>query len=327
MRRTAYSIPDAINCSVSRNFTQVPNDLLKNPNISGKAKAILCVLLSNKDGWKTYFASLKGVMKEGTESLRAGLRELEEYGYLRLIQCRRMDTKQFVGKLWLYTDAPGLFNLEEHIKTLENKGFELLLSENSRTSENPSLGKPESRKTRPRKTRTSALYNMNILKNTNDKNTKEEKNTNGRRGKAFSASDSESESSSCQQKIIPSQFGEFWNLYPKKVDKGKALTSWERLCRKPKNQRPSLPDIVDAISAQNQTDRWRKGYIPMPSTWLNQQRWLDDPNEMQDWNKKPGNGNGNSNRMGYSGNYGDISINRFSMSDFVRRKESNSVTN
>ena len=42
-------LPDAINCSLTKNFTQVPNNLLRNPNITSKAKAILCLLLSNKE--------------------------------------------------------------------------------------------------------------------------------------------------------------------------------------------------------------------------------------------------------------------------------------
>jgi len=72
MKRTNHSmekLPDAINCSISADFTQIPNEFLRNPNISAKAKTILCVLLSNKEGWQTHTTSLKQMLKEGNYSI------------------------------------------------------------------------------------------------------------------------------------------------------------------------------------------------------------------------------------------------------------------
>jgi hypothetical protein len=81
--------------------------------------------------------------------------------------------------------------------------------------------------------------------------------------------------------IIPSQFEEFWRIYPRKASKGKALTTWNTLCNKSNKERPKWRDIKRAIYEQKKTERWQnQKYIPHPTTWLNQSRWLDDPAEM-----------------------------------------------
>lgn len=79
-------------------------------------------------------------------------------------------------------------------------------------------------------------------------------------------------------------FDQFWQLYPRKVDKGKTKTRWEQLCNKQKDERPIWREIETAIIKQKQTPRWSDPrFIPHPTTWLNQQRWLDDPAEMLSW--------------------------------------------
>lgn len=85
-----------------------------------------------------------------------------------------------------------------------------------------------------------------------------------------------------EDKIRISNFEEFWRLYPKKTDKGKTLLKWEELCTQKSKQekRPTWIQVKTAIELQIKTKRWRDGYIPLPATWLNQYRWLDDPNEM-----------------------------------------------
>jgi hypothetical protein len=81
--------------------------------------------------------------------------------------------------------------------------------------------------------------------------------------------------------IVCSQFERFWRLYPKRAHKGKALSEWRRLCSIPPEQRPQWVDIKRALLKQKKTKQWQdKKYIPHPTTWLNQSRWLDDPNEM-----------------------------------------------
>lgn len=68
-------------------------------------------------------------------------------------------------------------------------------------------------------------------------------------------------------------FDRFWAAYPRKVGKGAAERSFERI-------RPDaalLDGMLRAIESQRQSDAWLRGYIPNPATWLNQRRWEDEP--------------------------------------------------
>ena len=132
MRRTTrvkstIQIPDAINCVRSENFTRVPNDMLRNPELSAKAKGILCLLLSNREGWKSHVDTITKMMADGKESIRSGLNELEEHGYLLRIRYREMESKQLQGMVWCYTDSPGEFNLDVIMELMRKNGLEAQL--------------------------------------------------------------------------------------------------------------------------------------------------------------------------------------------------------
>ena len=122
---TVENIPDAINCSLTKEFTQIPNELLRNPEISGKSKSLLCLLLSNKEGWKSYITSIKRMMKEGEDAIRSGVSELEEHGYLLRIKYRDKKTKVWRGSFWAYTDIPWKLDIENQKQIVEQSGFEI----------------------------------------------------------------------------------------------------------------------------------------------------------------------------------------------------------
>lgn len=86
--------------------------------------------------------------------------------------------------------------------------------------------------------------------------------------------------------ITPELFEQFWKIYPKKIDKGKALKVWNKLCKQ-KLTRPTWDVIKTAIKEQKQSERWQEPeYIPHPSTWLNQTRWIDNPDLMKSFSKR-----------------------------------------
>jgi uncharacterized protein YdaU (DUF1376 family) len=79
-------------------------------------------------------------------------------------------------------------------------------------------------------------------------------------------------------------FDEFWQKYPRKESKGAAQRAWLKV------KRPSdtLELIIEALKWQKVSDQWTKEngqYIPLPSTYLNQEKWLDEP--IKDINFKP----------------------------------------
>lgn len=64
------------------NFTQVPNELLEHPQLSFKAKGIMCYLLSRPDDWEVSQRQMARTMKDGRDSIMSGFKELVAYGYL-----------------------------------------------------------------------------------------------------------------------------------------------------------------------------------------------------------------------------------------------------
>jgi hypothetical protein len=74
-------------------------------------------------------------------------------------------------------------------------------------------------------------------------------------------------------------FAEFWKRYPRREGKGAARRAWEKL-------RPSadlVRVILAAVDRQRASSQWIKEsgrFIPHPSTWLNQERWQDEPSDM-----------------------------------------------
>lgn len=70
-------------------------------------------------------------------------------------------------------------------------------------------------------------------------------------------------------------FDRFWNAYPRKQGKGLAAKAFARL----RADDALLETILTAVAAQCATEQWSKDggqFVPMPATWLNGQRWLDE---------------------------------------------------
>jgi len=69
----------------------------------------------------------------------------------------------------------------------------------------------------------------------------------------------------------PRAFLAFWDAYPKKVGKGAALKAWRK-------GKPDLEAIRVALAWQRDSAQWQAWrYIPYPATYLNQERWKDEP--------------------------------------------------
>lgn len=75
--------------------------------------------------------------------------------------------------------------------------------------------------------------------------------------------------------VYPSDFEEFWRLYPNhRGGKKAALEKWNRAKKAP--QWPGLEAVLDSVESQKNSQSWKQEngqYIPMAQTWLNQGRW------------------------------------------------------
>jgi len=67
-------------------------------------------------------------------------------------------------------------------------------------------------------------------------------------------------------------FDEFWSVYPRRENKGRARTCWERAVRKADPR-----DIIDGAERYRDDPNREDKYTAHASTWLNGERWTDDP--------------------------------------------------
>lgn len=72
-------------------------------------------------------------------------------------------------------------------------------------------------------------------------------------------------------------FRQFWAAYPKRVARGIAHKAFLKAIKK-----VTLSEMLDALDWQRRQTAWIVDggkYIPHPATWLNQERWADEPTE------------------------------------------------
>jgi len=125
------TIPDLVYKGVRQgNFTLIPNDILRNPNISSKAKVLLFIGLSNQDGWKSHKTTICSMMKEGENAIDSAMKELQQFGLMKKIRYRDQRTKLIKGSFWMYTDTPYVFSsLNDILEILGEVGMEIFPSD------------------------------------------------------------------------------------------------------------------------------------------------------------------------------------------------------
>ena len=69
------------------------------------------------------------------------------------------------------------------------------------------------------------------------------------------------------------QFDVFWSAYPKKVGKKDTVKAFTKL----NPTQELLETILTKLDVLKKSDSWTRGYIPNPATFLNGERWNDEP--------------------------------------------------
>lgn len=72
----------------------------------------------------------------------------------------------------------------------------------------------------------------------------------------------------------PQTFEDWWQRYPKKVGKRKALAEWRRATKR--IDRHELNRKTDMFAEFHANEGTEEKYIPNPTTWLNRDGWLDE---------------------------------------------------
>ena len=69
----------------------------------------------------------------------------------------------------------------------------------------------------------------------------------------------------------------WWAKYPNKSGKDAAWNAWQN--KKRAKRLPSVDELIAAVERFRNTEKWQEDggrFIPNPSTWLNQGRWMDE---------------------------------------------------
>lgn len=123
----------------TRDYTVMSNHHFRNRKLSLKAKGLMSLMLSLPDDWDYTIAGLTKLSKDGLDSVRSALKELEREGYLRME--RERDEKGKLGKAcYVLSETP----------IVENPILE------KPTLEKPILEKPAQLNTYPLSTNTSS---------------------------------------------------------------------------------------------------------------------------------------------------------------------------
>jgi len=64
------------------NYTTVSNEFINDPSLTAKAKGILLYLLSKPNDWETRTEDIVEHMADGIDSIKSGLKELQNSGYM-----------------------------------------------------------------------------------------------------------------------------------------------------------------------------------------------------------------------------------------------------
>ena len=82
--------------------------------------------------------------------------------------------------------------------------------------------------------------------------------------------------------VLEKEFEKFWEVYPKKINKARALKAWIK-------QRPDLKVCLESLKTNMRSEQWARDdgrFIPHASTWLNGEQWEDSvQSKVYDYNK------------------------------------------
>lgn len=103
----------------TKGFTTISNDILNDKELSFKAKGLFSYLWSLPDDWVYYETEVVKHSTDGRGSVRSGLKELEEKGYLKRGR-ERNEKGQMINADWELADTPMFKNPTLENPTLEN---------------------------------------------------------------------------------------------------------------------------------------------------------------------------------------------------------------
>lgn len=95
----------------NKNYTCINNTICTDIRLSWKAKGIWLYAFSRPNDWSFYLSDLVNQSIDGKDSVRAGLKELEDSGYLKRNRFRN-EKGQLCESEWVFSEIPFSIGLE-----------------------------------------------------------------------------------------------------------------------------------------------------------------------------------------------------------------------
>jgi hypothetical protein len=92
--------------SFDDHFTQIPNDWLRDNRLTFKARGVLALIMSHRQGWSLSIATIAHSNQEGKDAIRSAVKELEDCGYL--LRSQENDGGRFGESIWTTQDPADL---------------------------------------------------------------------------------------------------------------------------------------------------------------------------------------------------------------------------
>ena len=107
MRVSRSNTPSIFRVKKQRNFVAIDKSFLNDASLSCKAKGLLAFFLSKPDDWEFRLSEIRRNFKDGKESIRKGIEELQKAGYVKKVKLRGTKGK-FDGVRYLIYETPYL---------------------------------------------------------------------------------------------------------------------------------------------------------------------------------------------------------------------------
>jgi hypothetical protein len=221
-----------------RAYAAIPNAAMRDESISMEARGLLALLMTYSDDWTFQKSHLMQVTGWGRDKFEKHIGELRAAQYIKLVQDRDQNGR-LLGSTWIICDeghrGPEIQVVGDATEALKNRG----------------PVKPSPGKSAP------------LRRTTDQEEQKQETQT-------LFAEMAEAKK--------PDPFPEFWEAYPackRKTDRAKALALFNQITAGKHRIIPKADpaEIIRGLKAYAATNPDQE-YIPLPTTWLNGERWL-----------------------------------------------------
>jgi len=244
-------------------FAQIANEALRDKRLSFKARGILALVLSHSGEWTAPMRWLESQSEhDGRASIQAGLNELTDLGY-RVVTRERQGAEIRTIVVWQHASEMSKTRPSEDVIVRQSDGQQSCVSIEHYSSEHYSSEHHQET--------TSSLFDQDVVVSSIRNVRSDDLND--------SAASNALNDSSRRQNVgnVPSvrqidAFDVFWDVYPCRVAKKAAQRAWVTACR---NTEPEI--IIEGAKRYRDDPHRDAQYTAHPATWLNNERWFDDP--------------------------------------------------